>query len=220
MIDLYFWPTTNGYKTLIMLEELDLNYKIKHGNTLSDEQLETHFLKTVPNKQTPAIIDNGADITLLESGAILLYLAEKTDQFIPKGTAKYDAIQWLMWQVGDLGPMMGQAGHFIKYAYQYIPYAKRRYFKKTKRLLKTLEEQLSDRDFITGEYNIADMACYPWVLTAESLGINKDKYPNINAWVERIGNRDAVKRAYEIGASAPQNIEMVDQDRALLFGVG
>lgn len=217
MLDLYFWPTPNGYKPLIFLEEVEIDYQIKPVNIMAGDQFQPEFLKISLNNRMPAIVDG--DKSLFESGAILLYLAEKTSQFLPKeDAARYDVVQWLMWQMGGLGPMMGQANHFIKYADVEIPYAKNRYFKETERLLGVLDQQLNGKDYIVGEYSIADMAAYPWVLEAEGLSIDLSKFLNVSTWMQQMGNRPAVKRAYAIGEPIAANAKMDFDAKAVLFG--
>ncbi len=216
MLDLYFWPTPNGYKPLIFLEETGLDYHIKPVNIMAGDQFQPEFLKISPNNRMPALVDGNK--SLFESGAILLYLAEKTHQFLPKEeTARYEVVQWLMWQMGGLGPMMGQANHFIKYADLDIPYAKNRYFKETERLLGVLDKQLNDKNYIVGEYSIADMAAYPWVLEAEGLSVDLLKFPNVSTWMTRMGDRPAVKRSYAIGKPIAANVKMDADAKAILF---
>lgn len=216
MIDLYFWPTPNGYKPLIFLEETGLDYHIKPVNIMAGDQFQPEFLKISPNNRMPALVDGNK--SLFESGAILLYLAEKTHQFLPREeVARYEVVQWLMWQMGGLGPMMGQANHFIKYADLDIPYAKNRYFKETERLLGVLDKQLNGKNYIVGEYSIADMAAYPWVLEAEDLSVDLSKFPNVAAWMTRMGDRPAIRRAYAIGKSIAANVKMDADAKAILF---
>lgn len=216
MIDLYFWPTPNGYKPLIMLEECQLEYNIRPVNIMAGDQFNPDFLKIAPNNRMPAIVDGST--SLFESGAILIYLAEKTGKFLPKGKAKHQTIQWLMWQMGGLGPMMGQANHFIKFASEEIPYGKKRYFEETKRLLGVLEKQLEGQEFIIGEYTIADIACYPWVLGAESLRINRQDYPNVYGWIDRISKREAVIKSYQVGKPVSESVTMDDKAKEVLYG--
>ncbi|MBE9140208.1 glutathione S-transferase N-terminal domain-containing protein [Nodosilinea sp. LEGE 07088] len=217
MLDFYFWPTPNGYKPLIFLEEVGLDYRIKPVNIMAGDQFRPEFLKISPNNRMPAIVDG--DRTLFESGAILLYLSEKTKQFLPpKDTARYEVVQWLMWQMGGLGPMMGQANYFIKYAELDIPYAKNRYFKETERLLGVLNKQLNDKDYIVGGYSIADMAVYPWALEADDLSVDLSKFPHIADWLTRMGDRPAIKRAYAIGEPIAANVKVDADAKAILFG--
>ncbi|MDJ0625295.1 MAG: glutathione S-transferase N-terminal domain-containing protein [Candidatus Caenarcaniphilales bacterium] len=217
MIDLYFWPTPNGYKPLIMLEEIGLDYTIKPTNILTGDQFKEDFLQIAPNNRIPAIVDGS--FSLFESGAILIYLAEKTGKLLPLEPNRYQVVQWLMWQMGGLGPMMGQANHFIKYAKEDIPYGKKRYLNETYRLLGVLDKQLSDKDYIVGEYTIADIACYPWIVQAEGLGVNiETEYLNVSNWAKKISGRSAVKRSYEVGQSISSNTKIDNKAHDILFG--
>jgi GST-like protein len=216
MIDLYFWPTPNGFKPLIFLEEAGLEYTIKPVNILAGDQFKPDFLKIAPNNRMPALVDG--DVAIFESGAILIYLAEKTGQFLPEGSGRYAALQWLMWQMAGLGPMMGQANHFVKYAKDDIPYAKQRYLSESERLLKVLNTQLKGKDYITGDYTIADMATYPWVVKIDNLGIAPEAFPHVQAWIERMGAREAVQRAYAKGTPIAEGVTLDDKAHALLFG--
>ena len=225
MIDLYFWPTPNGYKPLIFLEESALAYQIKPVNIMRGEQFKPNFLAIALNNRIPAIVDSApADgdepLALFESGSILIYLAEKTGQFLSSDLRnRHQTIQWLMWQMGGVGPMMGQANHFIQYAPEDIPYGKKRYANEVKRLLGVMEKQLSERDYLTGDYSIADMACYPWIQFSDLIGIPLADFPRVAEWVARIGERPAVKRAYEVGEPIKGEEQMDDEARHLLFGV-
>ncbi len=199
MIDLYFAPTPNGLKIRIFLEEAGLAYKTVPVNLGKGDQFKPDFLAISPNNKIPAITDHepedgGNPIHVFESGAILLYLAEKTGRFMPKGfRAREEALQWLFWQVGGLGPMAGQANHFNKYATEKVPYAIERYAKEVIRLYGVLEKRLEGRKFIAGEYSIADMACYPWIA---SYGQPLENFPNLARWKTEIASRPAVKKAY------------------------
>lgn len=207
MIDLYFWTTPNGYKPLIFLEEAEMEYNAFPVNIGKGEQFDADFLKISPNNKIPGLVDD--NLSIFESGAILMYLAEKSGKFMPKnGPEYYNILQWLMWQVGGLGPMMGQAGHFRNAATDDVPYAKTRYMDETHRLLGVLDKQLDDNDFIAGDYSIADMACFPWVVAASGdyLGVDLSEYPNVVKWSERISKRPAVVKAYEIGQSIRDNV--------------
>lgn len=200
MIDLYFWTTPNGYKPLIFMEEAGMEYNAFPVNIGKGEQFAADFLKISPNNKIPALVDDKHSI--FESGAILMYLAEKSGKFMPnKGPEYYNALQWLMWQIGGLGPMMGQAGHFRNAATEEVPYAKTRYMDETHRLLGVLDKQLEHREFITGDYSIADIACYPWVFAASGsyLGIDLSEYANVMHWSEGISKRPAVMKVYEKG---------------------
>ena len=203
MIDLYYWPTPNGHKIPIFLEEAGLDYKIHSINIGKGEQFQPDFLKIAPNNRIPAIVDHapkdgGAPISIFESGAILLYLAEKTGKFIPsdvRGRAK--VTEWLFWQIGGLGPMAGQNHHFAIYAPEKIPYAMERYIKETARLYGVLDRQLAIGPYIAGEYSIADMAAYPWVVPYERQSQKLEDFPNLKRWFETMQARPAVIRAYD-----------------------
>lgn len=225
MIDLYFWATPNGYKPLILLEETELPYELKLVNIMKGEQFDPDFLAIAPNNRMPAIVDHSPlegreQISVFESGAILLYLAEKAEKFLPTFlSGRYDAIQWLMWQMGGLGPMAGQANHFISYAPEDVPYGKKRYVNETERLLGVLDKRLADRDFVAESYSVADMAIYPWVIGLDRVGIDwRNKFGNVAGWAETVADRPAVKRAYEIGDKTKGNQTLDDEARKNLFG--
>jgi GSH-dependent disulfide-bond oxidoreductase len=224
MIDLYFWPTPNGYKPLIFLEEAGLEYQIKPINIMKGDQFKPDFLAISPNNRMPAMVDRdpadgGEPYALFESGSILIYFAEKTGQFLPNDLRdRHQTIQWLMWQMGGVGPMMGQANHFVKYAPEDIPYGKRRYTDEVKRLFGVMEKQLGDRDFLTGHYSIADMACYPWIKLADFIDIQLSDYPKVADWVARIAEHPAVKKAYKVGDSIKGEQVMDEEARRQLFG--
>lgn len=202
MIDLYYWTTPNGHKITIFLEETGLEYKIHPVNISTGEQFKPDFLAIAPNNRIPAIVDHnptngGAPISLFESGAILEYLADKTGKFLSSDTRKRaESMQWLFWQMAGLGPMAGQNHHFVQYAPERIPYAMERYIKETSRLYGVLDKQLEGRDFIAGEYSIADMACYPWIVPHEKQKQDIAAFPNLKRWFDALSARPAVKRAY------------------------
>ncbi|MNL09604.1 Disulfide-bond oxidoreductase YfcG [compost metagenome] len=205
MIDLYYWPTPNGHKISIFLEEAGLPYKIHPVNISNNEQFNPEFLKISPNNRIPAIVDSAsADgkgaLSLFESGAILWYLGEKTKKFIPESPRdKAEVSQWLFWQVGGLGPMAGQNHHFNIYAPEKIPYAMERYVKETARLYGVLNKHLEGRDWVGGSaYSIADMAIYPWIVPHEMQQQKLDAFPNLKKWFERVAARPAVQRAYAL----------------------
>jgi len=205
MIDLHYWTTPNGHKVSIFLEEAGLPYKIFPVNIGANEQFEADFLKISPNNKIPAIVDHepadgGEPLNLFESGAILLYLAEKTGQFIAKDLrGRQETLQWLFWQMGGLGPMAGQNHHFNRFAKEKIPYAIKRYVDETARLYGVLNERLADRSFVAGEdYGIADMAIYPWIVPHTFQEQNLDDFPHLKRWFDAVANRDAVKRAYAL----------------------
>ena len=226
MIDLYFWTTPNGYKPLILLEETGLPYRLKPVNISTGDQFKPEFLAISPNNRMPAIVDEapadgGPALSLFESGAILLYLAEKAGRF--GGTdlrSRKTTLEWLMWQMGGLGPMLGQNHHFAHYAPEKLPYAIERYVKETQRLYGVLERRLQGRDFIADDYGIADMAAYPWCYLWHRQGITIDEYPNLKAWLERMGNRPAVQRSYAIGKELNTVPTVTEDAKSVLFGQG
>jgi GST-like protein len=224
MIDLYYWTTPNGHKITIFLEETGLPYAIKPVNISKGEQFAPDFLAIAPNNRIPAIVDHappdgGGPLSLFESGAILLYLAGKTGRFYPADLrGRCDCMQWLMWQMAGLGPMAGQNHHFALYAPESLPYAIERYIRETGRLYGVLNKRLADRDFITGDYGIADMACYPWI-SPHRQGQNIDDYPHLKRWKAAIEGRPAVKRAYDIAKTVNVGPTVNDQaSRKILFG--
>ncbi|WP_339713997.1 glutathione S-transferase N-terminal domain-containing protein [uncultured Sneathiella sp.] len=205
MIDLYYWPTPNGWKISIALEEMGLEYRVIPVNIGKGEQFEPDFLKISPNNRMPAIIDQdpadgGDPISVFETGAILIYLAEKIGQFMPADVrGRKEVIEWLMWQMGGLGPMLGQNGHFKFYAPEKIPYAQERYSTEALRLFEVLNKRLEGRDFICGDYSIADMACWPWIITYKRQEIDLGEFPNIRRWYDNLKARPALRRGYEVG---------------------
>ena len=224
MIDFYFWTTPNGYKVLVFLEETGIPYRIVPVNISKGEQFEPEFLRVSPNNKIPAIIDNnpaepGVPISLFESGAILQYLAEKTGHFLPEDVlGRSEVLQWLFWQMGGLGPMLGQNLHFGQYAPEKIPYAIDRYVNETSRLFEVMDKQLTNREFIAGEYSIADMASYPWVFKHPYLQLQLDEFPNLARWYQKIEQRPAVARAYEIGASINTTPTVTEESIKILLG--
>ena len=197
MIKLYYWPTPNGHKIPIMLEECGLEYEVLPVNMLKGEQFEKDYLRINPNNKIPAIVDtdgpSGESISIFESGAILLYLAEKTAKFIPSSPAKrLDVIQWLFFQVANVGPMFGQCGHFLQYAPERVDYGIDRYQTETKRLYRVMDKKLGDTKYLAGDYSIADMATYPWVKINYFHEIDIDNYPNVKKWRDDVGSRPAV----------------------------
>jgi GST-like protein len=226
MIELYFWTTPNGYKPLLFLEESDLEYRIEAVNISLGEQFESRFLALSPNNRIPALVDrrpadDGDAITVFESGAILLYLAEKTGRFLPPDLGgRHDVMQWLFWQMGGLGPMLGQNLHFGLYAPEKLDYAITRYINETARLFRVLDSRLADREYLAGEYSIADMACYPWVLKAEALQQDMADFPHLQRWFECIAARPATRRAYEIGAGINTVPTITGESRKFLLQPG
>jgi GST-like protein len=226
MIDLYYWPTPNGHKITMFLEEAGLPYRIVPVHIGRGEQFKPDFLRISPNNKMPAIVDHapadgGEPLAVFESGAILLYLADKIHRFIPGDMrGRNMALQWLFWQMGGLGPMAGQNHHFVQYAPEKIPYAMDRYVKETARLYAVLDKHLSDgREFIAGsEYSVADMACYPWVVLHEWQSQKIEETPHVAAWFERIKHRAATERAYARAAEVSTAPVVDEESRKVLFG--
>ncbi|GJD52937.1 Disulfide-bond oxidoreductase YfcG [Methylobacterium crusticola] len=225
MIDLYYWTTPNGHKVTMFLEEAGLPYALKPVNIGKGEQFEPDFLRIAPNNRIPAMVDHapaggGAPVSLFESGAILLYLAEKTGRFIPAGThGRAEVLQWLFWQMGGLGPMAGQNHHFVQYAPEQIPYAIDRYVKETNRLYGVLDRRLADRAFVAGpDYSIADMAIYPWIVPHERQRQNLDEHPNLKRWFGAVAERPATRAAYARAQAINQQPTMSEEAKAIMFG--
>ncbi|MDF1776558.1 MAG: glutathione S-transferase N-terminal domain-containing protein [Rhizobiaceae bacterium] len=203
MIDLYTWTTPNGRKVSILLEELGVDYKVFPINIAQGEQHAPDFLAISPNNRIPAIVDHDNGLSLMETGAIMLYLAEKYDRFMPTDPrAKATAIEWLMWQMGGLGPMLGQVHHFVHYNPDKSEYSSERYSTEAHRLYGVLEKRLAGRDYIVDDYSIVDMACWPWISRYEWQKIDLAQYPNVRAWYKRILQREAVQRGYHV----PKNV--------------
>ena len=201
MIELYTFTTPNGRKASIMLEEVNLPYNVHKIDITKGDQFTPEFVAINPNSKIPAIIDSDTDITVFESGAILIYLAEKTGQLMPtEQKSRFQVIEWLMFQMASVGPMFGQLNHFKRFAPEKIPYAIERYEKETLRLYGVLDKQLSDKEFICGDYSIADIATYPWVASYEFQGLTLDNHPNLKRWFETIQQRKAVQRGMAVPA--------------------
>ncbi|HML12681.1 MAG TPA: glutathione S-transferase N-terminal domain-containing protein [Xanthobacteraceae bacterium] len=199
MIDLYTWTTPNGRKASIMLEEVGLPYTVHPVDISKDEQFKPEFLKISPNNRIPAIVDRDNGYHLMESGAILMYLAEKTGKLMPKDLEKrYRVIEWVMWQMGGPGPMLGQVHHFVKFNKGKAPYAEERYLKEAHRLYGVLDRRLTGRAFVADEYSIADIAIWPWISRFEWQTIDLNQYPNVKRWYVEIANRPAVQRGYDV----------------------
>jgi GST-like protein len=199
MIDLYTWTTPNGRKASIALEEMGLPYKAHAIDISKDEQFAPAFLKISPNNRIPAIVDNDTGMSLFESGAILIYLADKTGKLLPKqGEDRYRVIEWLMWQMGGPGPMLGQVHHFVKYNKGKSAYAEERYSKEAQRLYGVLDRRLEGRDFVAGDYSIADIAIWPWISRFEWQEVDLNKFPNVKRWYTTIAARPAVQRGYKV----------------------
>jgi len=223
MIDLYGWPTPNLFKVTILLEELGMPYNPIPVDIGRGDQFKPDFLKISPNNKMPAIVDSegpeGKPLTLFESGAILMYLAEKSGRFMPKDMrGRYQVIQWLMFQMGGIGPMLGQAHHFRQYAPEPIPYAIERYTKETGRLYGVVDRRLGEVPYLAGEYSIADMAVFPWLRLYERQGQKLEDFPNLKRWFEAIDARPAVKKGVTILADKRRPGPMDDKQREILFG--
>jgi GSH-dependent disulfide-bond oxidoreductase len=228
MIDLYFSPTPNGLKARLFLEEAGLRYRLMPVALGKGEQLQPDYLAISPNGKIPAIVDHepaggGAPITLFESGAIMLYLAEKSGRLIPTDThGRAEVLQWLFWQMAGLGPMAGQIGHFNVYAPEKVPYAIDRYTRETHRLYGVLDRRLADRAFIAGEFSIADIACYPWIVPHEAHGQDLNDFPHLQRWFHAIATRPATLRTYDgvENVYAPRQQAISEEERRVLFGQG
>lgn len=224
MIELHYWTTPNGHKVSIFLEEAKLPYRIVPVNIGAGDQFKPEFLRISPNNRIPAIIDDepaeaGPPVSIFESGAILLYLAEKTGRFIPRDLrGRVEVLQWLFWQMGGLGPMAGQNHHFSAYAPEKLPYAITRYVNETNRLYGVLNKRLADREFVAGDYSVADMACYPWIVPYERQGQKLEDFPNLKRWFEAIAARPAVKSAYERAKTINTQPTMSEDAKKILFG--
>lgn len=225
MIDLHFWPTPNGYKVLMFLEEAGIEHRLVPVNISAGEQFRPEFLAISPNNRMPAIVDHapadgGAPLSVFESGAILFYLAEKTRKFLPADLrGRVQVLEWLFWQVGGLGPMAGQNHHFVQYAPEPIAYAIKRYVDETSRLYGVLNKHLTGRAFIAGDdYSIADMASYPWVVLARRQQMDLENFPHLKRWHESIRARTATVRAYERGVAVSDRPVVDEASSKLLFG--
>lgn len=223
MIDLYSWATPNGHKIHIMLEETGLPYEVHPIDIGNGDQFEPDFLKISPNNKMPAIIDRegpgGTPYSVFESGAILMYLAEKAGKLLPGETrARYDVMQWLMFQMGGVGPMLGQAHHFRGYAPEQIPYAIDRYTNEAKRLYGVMDRRLDGRDWFAGDYSIADIAIFPWLRSWERQGVVLDEYPNVKRWFETVEARPAVQRGLKVLSDQARSGPMDEKQKEMLFG--
>ena len=222
MIDLYYWPTPNGWKASIMLEECALEYEVHPIHIGKGDQFKPEFLAISPNHRIPAIVDKEASVgalAIFESGAILVYLAEKTGSFLPAGLhQRAEVMQWLFWQMGGLGPMAGQLGHFRNYAQVSIDYAVQRYSDEYNRLLGVMDRRLADRQYLAGEYSIADIASWPWVRSHERLGQPLDEFANLQRWFDTIATRPAVGKGIELGKDWWSTSNLDADTRKILFG--
>jgi GSH-dependent disulfide-bond oxidoreductase len=216
MIDFYYWPTPNGWKVSIMLEECGLPYRVVPVNIGRGDQFKPEFLAISPNNRMPAIVDDG--VSVFESGAILLHLAEKSGCFMPTDSrGRKETLEWLFWQVGNLGPMAGQLSHFVNYAQGEHTYSHQRYANEYNRCLGVLERRLEGRDYILGDYSIADMASFPWVLISKPLGQGLDEFPNVARWREAIKQRSAVQRGVDLGKELRRGAPPTEEERRILF---
>ena len=221
MIDFHYWPTPNGWKISIMLEECGLPFRMIPVNIGKGEQHTPEFLAISPNGRMPAIVDHdapGGPLSIFESGAILLHLAERSGCFAPTAPRERTALmEWLFWQVGNLGPMAGQLSHFVNYAQGDHPYSHDRYVGEYRRCLEVLDRRLEGRDYILGEYSIADMAAWPWVLIAKPLGQSLDEMPNVTRWRKAVKDRPAVRRGVDLGKERRRAAPPTDDERRILF---
>ena len=224
MLQLHYWPTPNGHKITIFLEEAGIEYNINPVDISAGDQFKPEFLAIAPNNRMPAIVDDtpsdgGEPVSVFESGAILIYLAEKTGRFLPTELrARKTVLEWLMWQMGGLGPMAGQNHHFVQYAPERIAYAMDRYINETNRLYGVLNTQLKGRDWIAGDYSIADMAAYPWIAPHERQRQNLADFPHLKRWFDAMGQRPAVVRAYAKGEPWTSRPAVTEEGKKLLFG--
>jgi GST-like protein len=223
VIDLYYWPTPNGWKISIALEEMELPYDVRPVNIGRGKQFEPDFLAISPNNRMPAIVDSepeggGEPVSVFESGAILIYLAEKTGRFLPRDLrGRVEVLEWLMWQVGGLGPMCGQNHHFRIYATETVSYAVDRYTDETNRLYGVLDKRLRGREYICGDYSIADMACWPWIVPHERQGQKIEEFPEVHRWYETMKTRPGVRRGFDVLRDVRRS-GMDDKAKSILFG--
>ncbi len=218
MLDLYFWPTPNGYKITMLLEELSLKYNIVPVNIGKGDQFEPEFLKISPNNKMPALTDSegpgGKPISIFESGAIMIYLAEKHGKFMPtEPRGRYNVLQWLMFQMGTVGPMLGQAHHFRRYAPDQIKYAIDRYTNEASRIYNVIDRRLEEGEYLAGDYSIADMATYPWLVPHKMQGQELDAYPNLKRWYEAIRSRPATQRGFAVMADTVEKMRAAALER-------
>lgn len=218
MIELYYWPTPNGHKISIMLEECGLEYAVRAVDIGAGDQFAPEFLAISPNNRIPAIVDSDTGISVFEGGAILVYLAEKAGRFLPTDTTqRFDVLQWLFWQAGGLGPMAGQLSHFVNYVQEDVPYAHKRYANEYDRLLAVMDVRLRNRDFLAGDYSIADIASFPWVLPYRRFGNDLDNFPNLRRWFDTLKERPAVQRGVNLGKGWRRNEARNEKARAMMF---
>jgi GST-like protein len=218
MIELYYWPTPNGQKISVMLEEVGLEYEVRPLDIGAGDQFGPEFLRISPNNRMPAIVDTDTGISVFEGGAILIYLAEKSEMLLPEAqAARFDVLQWLFWQAGGLGPMAGQLSHFVNYTKEDIPYAHKRYTNEYDRLLAVMDVRLRNREFLAGDYSIADIACFPWVMPYRRLGNDLDKFTHLRRWFDTLKARPALQRGIDLGKDWQRDEARNEQARAMLF---
>ncbi|MGI9237395.1 MAG: glutathione S-transferase family protein [Woeseiaceae bacterium] len=218
MIELFYWPTPNGQKISVMLEEVGLDYEVKPVNIGAGDQFDPEFLRISPNNRMPAIVDTETGISVFEGGAILIYLAEKSGKLLPEEQAtRFEVLQWLFWQTGGLGPMAGQLSHFVNYTKEEMPYPLQRYTNEYDRLLAVMDVRLRDREFLAGDYSIADIASFPWVKPYERLGNDLDKFRNLRRWFDALKARPALQRGIDLGKDWPRDEARNEEARAMLF---
>lgn len=219
MIDLFYWPTPNGHKISIMLEECGLPYKTIPVSIGNGDQFGSEFLKIAPNNRIPAIIDHDTGISVFEGGAILIYLAEKAGMLLPEARAeRFEVLQWLFWQAAGLGPMAGQLSHFVNYATEKVPYAHQRYLDEYDRLLAVMDVRLRDRQYLAGDYSIADIASFPWVRPYKRLGNDLNKFENLQRWFNGLKQRPAVRKGIDLGRDWKRDENRTDRARSIMFG--
>jgi len=219
MIDLYYWPTPNGRKISIMLEECELEYHTVPVDIGRGDQFRPEFLEISPNNRMPAIVDHDTEISVFEGGAILIYLAEKSACLLPQDQpSRFETLQWLFWQSGGLGPMAGQLSHFVNYVKEPVPYAHDRYSDEYDRLLAVMDVRLRDREYLAGEYSIADIAAFPWVMPYRRLGNDLDHFENLRRWFDAIKNRPAVQRGVDLGNDWQRDEAQREEARSMMFG--
>jgi GST-like protein len=219
MIDLYYWPTPNGHKISIMLEECELDYTTIPVDIGAGAQFAADFLKISPNNRMPAVVDHDTGTSVFEGGAILIYLAEKRGRFLPtESQPRFEVLQWLFWQAGGLGPMAGQLSHFVNYAKETVQYAHDRYANEYDRLLAVMDVRLRNREFLGGDYSIADMAAFPWVLPYKKLGNDLDRFINVRRWFDAIKVRPAVRRGIDLGKDWRRDEARSDKAHSIMFG--
>lgn len=218
MIELYYWPTPNGHKISIMLEECGLKYEVKPVDIGAGDQFDPEFLRISPNNRMPAIIDTDTGVSVFEGGAILIYLAEKSGMLLPEEQiARFEVLQWLFWQAAGLGPMAGQLSHFVNYVKEDVPYAHKRYADEYDRLLAVMDVRLRDREFLAGDFSIADIASFPWIVPYRRLGNDLDRFSNLRRWFDALKVRPAVQHGVDLGKGWRRNEARNEKARAMMF---